>query len=124
MKNVICHFFEVMNKMLYKQKWVVTVCVHKSALIYFKTCFSHLLYDGHLSESIIYIIALNSCIVIDSGNVSHFVQLFCSLLGEISVWFQFFDSTSKAEINILYIYLCVLVLLIPKDWFPKVSVLS
>ena len=27
----------------------------------------------------------------------------------------FFDSTSKAEINILYIYICSLMLLIPKD---------
>ena len=38
--------------------------------------------------------------------------------------FFFFDSTSKAEINILCIYLCALMLLIPKDWFPKVCVLS
>ena len=85
---------------------------------------THLLYDGHLSKSTIYMIVFNSCRIIDNENVPYFIQLFLSLLGETSVWFQFFDSTNKAEVNILYIYLCALMLLFPKDWFPKVSVLS
>ena len=60
-------------------------------------------------------IVFNSCRIIDNENVPYFIQLFLSLLGETSVWFQFFDSTNKAEVNILYIYLCALMLLFPKD---------
>lgn len=115
-KNSFLHSFEELSIMQLKWKWSVMACFYRSAVFYTVTYFSHLLLEGHPSKSTeIYIIVFNSCIIIDSGHVSHLIQLFLSFLDEPSVSFQFFDSPNKAEINFLYFYLCALVFLFPKD---------